>query len=80
MSCVTLLLHTMEHWTKGLDDGNAVNIIYLDFCKAFDCVPDQCLLSKLKAYDISGNVLNLIMDILSNRQQLLVHVLIDPML
>ena len=39
----------MEHWTKSLDDGNDVDIVYLDFCKAFDCVPHQCTLFKLKA-------------------------------
>ena len=69
MSCITQLLHihAMEHWTKSLDDGNDVDIVYLDFCKAFDCVPQQCVLFKLKAYGISGNVLNWIMDFLSNR-------------
>ena len=46
----TQLLYVMEHWTKILDDGNDVDIIYLDFHKAFDCVPHQRLLSKLKAY------------------------------
>ena len=69
MSCVTQLLYAMEHWTNNLDDGNDVDIIYLDFHKAFDCVPHQHLLSKLKACDISGNVLNWIMDFLSNRRQ-----------
>ena len=59
----------MEHWTKSLNDGNDVDIVYLDFCKAFDCVPRQCILYKLKAYGISGKVLNWIMDILSNRRQ-----------
>ena len=59
----------MEHWTKSLDDGNDVDIFYLDFCKAFDCVPHQCALFKLKAYGISGNVLNWIMDFLSNSRQ-----------
>ena len=65
------------NWTKNLDDGNDVDIVYLDFCKAFDCVPHQHVLSKLKAYGISGNVLIWIMDFLSNRQQrvklMLVH-------
>ena len=69
MSCITQSLHVMEHWTKSLDDGNYVDIVYLDFCKAFDCVPHQCVLFKLKAYGISGNVLNWIMDFLSNIQQ-----------
>ena len=59
----------MEHWTKISDDGNDVDIIYLDFCKAFDCVPHQRLLSKLKAYGIAGSVLNWITDFLSSRRQ-----------
>ena len=71
MSCITQLLHAMEHWTKSLDDGYDVyvDIVYLDFCKTFDCVPHQCILFKLKAYGISSNVLNWIMDFLSNSQQ-----------
>ena len=69
MLCITQLLHAMEHWIKSLDDGNDVDIVYLDVCKAFDCVPYQCILFKLKAYGISGNVLNWIMDFLSNSRQ-----------
>ena len=69
MSCITQLLHAMEHWTKSLDDGHDVDIVYLDFCKVFDCVPHQPILSKLKAYDISVNVMNWIMGFLSNRRQ-----------
>ena len=67
MPCITELPHAMEHWTKSLDDGNDVDIVYLDFCKVFDCVPHQHILSNLKAYGISGNLLNWIMDFLSNR-------------
>ena len=59
----------MEHWTKSLNDGNDVDIIYLNFCKAFYCVQHQRTLFKLKAYCISGNVLNWIMDFLSNSRQ-----------
>ena len=55
----------MEHWIKSLDDGNDVD---KDFCKAFDCVLHQRVLSKLKAYGISHNILNWIMGFLSNRQ------------
>ena len=56
----------MEHWTKSLNDGNDVDIFYLKFCKVFYCVPHQRILFKLKAYGISGNVLNWIMHFLSN--------------
>ena len=33
MSCITQLLRAMEHWTKSLDDGNDVDIVYLDFAR-----------------------------------------------
>ena len=49
--------------------GSDVDIVYLDFCKAFDCVPHQRILFELKAYDNSGDVLNWIMDFLLNSQQ-----------
>ena len=46
-----------------------VDIINLDFCKDFDCVPHQLLLCKLKAYSITASELDWIIDFLSNRQQ-----------
>ena len=42
------VLYAMEHWIKSLaalDDGNDVDIVHLDFCKAFDCAPHQHILS-----------------------------------
>lgn len=44
-------------------------MIYLDFAKAFDTVPHQRLLSKLKSYGVSGDALGWIQDFLSNRRQ-----------
>ena len=38
-SCVTQLLEFMEELTESLDGGEDVDVIYLDFCKAFDKVP-----------------------------------------
>jgi len=38
-SCFTNLLEFMEFLTSKYDDGNALDIIYLDFSKAFDKVP-----------------------------------------
>jgi hypothetical protein len=37
----------MDTVTKATDEGKAVDIIYLDFAKAFDKVPHQRLLTKL---------------------------------
>ena len=40
----------MEHISKWADDGSPVDVIYLDFQKAFDKVPQE--LVKLKSYGI----------------------------
>ena len=45
-SCVTPLLEFLEDITRVIDDGNDVDVIYLDFCKAFDKVLHKCLLKK----------------------------------
>ena len=38
-SCLTNLLESFEERTAALDDHHAVDVIYLDFKKAFDLVP-----------------------------------------
>lgn len=46
-SCEMQLLTIIDHWTRCIDDGANVDVVYLDFQKAFDKVPHKCLLSKL---------------------------------
>ena len=55
-SCVTQLLKVLEDWTVAIDSGKSVDVIYLDFQKAFDRVPHNRLLSKLRSYGIVGNL------------------------
>ena len=57
-SCEAQLLTIMEHWSRVIEDGTSIDVIYLDFQKAFDKVPHRRLMTKLKAYGIQGNVLN----------------------
>jgi len=57
----------MEEVTNYLDLGYPVNVIYLDFQKAFDKVPHRRLLLKLEAHGISGNVLRWIENWLCGR-------------
>ena len=45
-SCVTQLLESIEKWTELSDQGYSVDVIYLDFQKAFDSVPHQRLLKR----------------------------------
>jgi len=68
-SCETQLLTVMEYWTRCIDDGTSVDVIYLDFQKAFNKVPHCRLLSKLEAYGVTGMVLHWITSFLSDRKQ-----------
>ena len=68
-SCVTQLLEYLEDITESMDNGNDVDVIYLDFCKAFDKIPHRRLIKKLEIYGIKGKLLNWIRDFLSERQQ-----------
>jgi len=56
-SCVTNLLETLENQTKALDEGFGLDIVYLDYRKAFDSVPHQRLIEKLKGFGINGKLL-----------------------
>ena len=68
-SCTTNLLEFLERVTNEQDNGNCMDIIYLDFSKAFDKVPRLRLLEKLHAHSIEGNVLNWIDEWLNGRKQ-----------
>ena len=37
-SCLTNVLETLEDWTKALNIGYVIKVIYLDYQKAFDTV------------------------------------------
>ena len=68
-SCLTNLLDFFYEVFNSYDETKAVDIIYLDFQKAFDTVPHKRLLSKLKAHGIAGNTLKWLADWLSDRKQ-----------
>jgi hypothetical protein len=68
-SCLTNLLAYMEVVTKVLDEGGAIDVVYLDFAKAFDKVPYVRLFKKLESHGIGGEVLEWIKQWLCGRRQ-----------
>ena len=57
-SCVTQLLAVLDEWTEALEHGGDIDCIYLDFSKAFNSVPHQRLLMKLKSFGISPKLIS----------------------
>ena len=68
-SCQTNLIEFMDFVTKCVDEGDAVDVVYLDFSKAFDKISHKKLIQKLKSHGIQGAVLDWIEEWLSNRKQ-----------
>ena len=65
----TQLLQVLNYFTYHVDNGHPIDVIYLDFQKAFDSVPHQRLLQKVSSFGIHGKILMWIKDFLSNREQ-----------
>ena len=63
------MLCFLEEITKWLDKGSPVDIIYLDFQKAFDKVLHQRLLLKLKVHGIRDGIIDWIEQWLTDRRQ-----------
>ena len=68
-ACVTQLLEFLEDISQAIDNGEDVDVVYLDFCKAFDKVPHKRLLKKLHGYGIRGRIYNWVKKFLSGREQ-----------
>ena len=58
----------LEYITKWVDDGSPVDVVFLDFQKAFNKVPHQTPLIILKAYCIGETMINWIQAWLTDRK------------
>ncbi len=66
---LTNLLDFFSYVYNVYDDCRSVDIIYLDFQKAFDKVPHMRLLTKFKAHGVTGHIHKWIEEGLSKRKQ-----------
>ena len=68
-SCETQMITLVRELAESLDNSRQVEMIILDFSKAFDWVPHQRLLKKLHHYGVRGQTYNWIRSFLTNRSQ-----------
>ena len=68
-STVTQLLVYLDFCAKKIANGEVVDVVYLDFQKAFDTVPHARLIKKLESYSIGGQLLAWITEYLKDRTQ-----------
>ncbi len=68
-SCTTQLLEVMEDWVDALNSNEDIDVIFLDFSRAFDKISHKLLLLKLHGYGVRGNVLKWVASFLQNRKQ-----------
>ena len=68
-STTTHLLECNLDWNTAIKSRQGVDIVYLDFAKAFDSVVHSKLIAKLECYGVCGMILRWIESWLCNRYQ-----------
>ncbi|GAB0205542.1 mitochondrial enolase superfamily member 1 [Grus japonensis] len=68
-SCLTNLISFYDLVTCLVDEGKVVDVVYLDFSKAFDTVSHSILLEKLVAHGLDGCTLHWVKNWLEGRAQ-----------
>jgi ribonucleases P/MRP protein subunit RPP40 len=72
--CTTNLIEFLDKITAAIDTGQKVDLIFLDFAKAFDKVPKMRLIAKLRARGVRAKLLDRIQEWLTGQEQ---HVVVD---
>ena len=66
-STITQLIECYFDWSSANSDGSSIDVIYLDYAKAFKGVVHSKLFLKLEAHGLTGNLLSWIKEFLSYR-------------
>ena len=62
------LLRLIQKWQTELDSGGYVGTILMDLSKAYDCLSNDLLITKLEAYGLDVDSLNFLLDYLRLRK------------
>ena len=68
-SCLSQLLQHQEQITQYIEAGKNVDVVYLDFAKAFDKLDIKITLQKLYSMGVAGTLFDWIEGFLTNRKQ-----------
>lgn len=68
-STVTALIKCVDDWLKALEEGKEICAVFFDYRKAFDTVPHQPLIAKLRALDLNHPIVCWLQDYLCDRTQ-----------
>ncbi|KAF2346975.1 Reverse transcriptase domain [Trinorchestia longiramus] len=73
-SCITNLLDFFGEVDRIYDHAKAVNLVYLDFHRAFDKVPHERLMAKVETHGIQGNYSRWVRNWLTGRtERVMIH-------
>ena len=68
-SCTSNLLEVLDHIGSLLDNGEQIDVVYMDMSKAFDKVSHGRLLHKLREFGCGGTLLQWFSSYLTDRRQ-----------
>ena len=64
-----VFLKLIEEWKKSLDDKNIIGAVLMDLSEAFDCIPHDMVVAKLRAYGLSMDAVTFIYLYMKRRKQ-----------
>ena len=64
-----VLICLLEEWREGLDNNFVKESVFMDLSKAFDRIPHDLLIAKLKAYSFDDYLVHYLYSYLDNRKQ-----------
>ena len=80
LSCETQLITVIHEWASVLNVHGQVDVVFLDFAKAFDSVPHERLLLKAAYYGIRNKANIWLRSFLTGRNQRVVALLLPGLL